>query len=335
MRSNQGLWKYRKLQARDIVGGMGTGNVYYVLNSSDSFYSQLVADLKVAYSDGTSSVHSTIASAYAATTSGRGDVIILSPNTTHSLTEMLTVSNNRVHFVGWDISGRITGQRAKINMGVTTAVTDVFAIKVTGNGCSFSNIKLSSSNTLAQNLGALGDAGEATMYDNCSFHNLGSAHLTNAACAPVVLAGDGSMFKDCEIGADTLQSTVASGQVILIDGIGSAQAKRCMFDNCNVLAYTNKTTHAFVRVAADGDIDRFVRFKNCSFYNFYTSSNGALMAVAFASASGLTSGIISVEYPAIIGATDLATAAVGNAGMYVIGTTPTAGSDGIAVQPTA
>lgn len=314
------------------------GDVFVVVNSSDYSDPNYTKLFDVIKTDTYGKVHlfTSLSDAYDATTTNNNDVILLDAHTSHKLSSMLTVSKNRVHFIGMDAGGRWSNQRALISNTGTGASTDVSMVKVTGTGCSFRNIKFSNNWTVAQNLSAVLEYGNNTLYKNCSFHNLGSAHLTNANAAPLILAGGDVEFHECNIGEDTLQSTVASGQTLLIKkGSSSQAATRCLFEKCIFRAYTNKTTHAFVRVAADGDIDRDVGFKDCDFINFYTSSNGALMAVAFASASGLTSGQMWINNPNVVGATDLATAAVGNASTYVIGTSPTAGSAGIAVQPTA
>jgi len=53
-------------------------------------------------SDGRIRFYTSLATAYDATESNNNDVIILDGNSTHTLTEMLTVAKNRVHFLGMD-----------------------------------------------------------------------------------------------------------------------------------------------------------------------------------------------------------------------------------------
>lgn len=314
------------------------GNVYVVLNSSDSAdpnYDNL-NQIVITDTNGQVRLCTDLATAYGLVTTNNDDVIVLSAHTSHKVSSMLTISKNRVHFFGMDGGNRQSNQRTLISNTGAGASGDVSMIKVTGTGCTFENIAFKNNWTVAQNLSAVLEYGSNSVYKNCSFQNLGSAHLTNASAAPLILATSDGEFHNCNIGADTLQSTVASGQVLLISkGSSSHAATRVLFENCILRAYTNKTTHAFVRVGADGDIDRDVGFKNCDFINFYTSSDGALMAVAVASASGLTSGQMWLNNPVVVGATDLATAGVGNASTWVVGISPTAGSAGISVQPTA
>lgn len=82
------------------IGGT-FGNVFVVMNSSDTDEGNYQHMQDVFREDGDARVrfYTSLASAYAATESNNNDVIILDGNSTHQLTSMLTVSNNRVHFV--------------------------------------------------------------------------------------------------------------------------------------------------------------------------------------------------------------------------------------------
>lgn len=65
----------------------------------------------------------TIDKALDSVTTNKNEGIALMGNATHTLTEMLTVSKNRVHIFGYDPGGRMYGQNAKVSLGVTTAAT--------------------------------------------------------------------------------------------------------------------------------------------------------------------------------------------------------------------
>ena len=67
-----------------------------------------------------------------AVTTNKNDIIFLVGNSTHTLTEMLSVTKNRVHFIGLDGTHRLYGQNAKVSLGVTTAATDIGTIQNTG-----------------------------------------------------------------------------------------------------------------------------------------------------------------------------------------------------------
>lgn len=278
-----------------------------------------------------------LATAYSEAQTNNDDVIALSAHTSHKVSSMLTISKNRTHFIGFDSGGRISNQRTLISNTGAGAASDVSMIKVTGTGNTFRNIKFSNNWTVAQNLSAMLDYSANSLFLNCSFHNLGSAHLTNANAAPLILAGNDSEYHNCNIGADTLQYTASAGQVILIKkGSNATPATRCLFNNCILRTFTSQTNYAFVRVAAEGDIDRDVVFRNCEMLNFLTAANGALMAVAVVASTTMDGGGMYFSNCHAFNTTDFATAAVGNTGLLVIGgTSPTAGSDGVAIKPTA
>lgn len=273
---------------------------------------------------------STLKAAYDATVSGRNDVIILSANSSHTLTEMLTVSKNRVHIWSADhLVGRSQDQRCRVQLGVTTAVTDVAAIKVTGNGCSFKGIKFINSNTLAQSITCFYDLSpNGLLVENCSIHSLGSAQLTAVTGSALKLEGDGSTYKNCQIGADTILNTVAN-QVVDLRAT-AAKAKRVQFVDCHFYTYSSASTHVFVRAAA-GSIERYVTFKNPMF-SAYTGAGATTLAVAIASAAD-ADGIIHVLGGGTFGTTAFATAAVGN-NLKVVATVPTAGTSGIGIATT-
>ena len=245
------------------------GKIFFVVDNADTHY----ADFQAAFpadSDGVERVYSTLSAAYDATVSGRNDVIILDGNSTHDLTSMLTVSKNRVHFIGLDYllgDKRMYGQSAKVAMGVTTAATDVFAVKNTGVRNSFMGIKFISNNTLTENVAAFGEGGEYTVFRNCEFYN--STDLDSDTTTELILNGDSPQFFDCLFGsmADavsgdkirpairTTKETVATGKV----------TRDAYFEGCKFWKRAGGTTTAMIKVAADADIERVMELKNCTF----------------------------------------------------------------------
>ena len=297
------------------------GRILVVLNSTSDtalpHYNQL-KELFSADPDGLVRFYTSLSAAYDAVIDGNNDVILLDAKTSHKLASMLTISKSRVHFIGMDSGDRLQDQRCLISNTGAGAATDTAMVKVTGTGCTFRNIKFANNWTHANNLYCVDDQASNTLFKNCTIQNLGSAHLTNANAASLRLSSDTSKYKECTLGQDTLKITSTAGQVVLVKKATTA-AKRVVFKDCQFLTYTSDTTHVFVRVSADGDIDRSVTFVNPIFENFnYDASNGgAQLAVCIATPANLVSGGIHVVNPAFLFATKLATAAVGNAGVYV------------------
>ena len=110
----------------------------------------------------------TVLAAYNLTVSGNHDVLVMSGNAPHAIADEIIVAKSRVHFVGLGGGSRYLGQRTRFEMGVTTGVAKAI-IQVTGVGCTFSNIKFRSVDTLAASLYAVADGGEFTQFSYCSF----------------------------------------------------------------------------------------------------------------------------------------------------------------------
>jgi hypothetical protein len=225
-------------------------------------------------------------------TTNVGDVIVLSTYSTHTLTSMLTISKNRLTIVG-DLSGRRYGLGAKINMGVTTATTDVFAIKNTGIRNAFIGLKLMSDNTLTQNVGTVGEGGEYSTYINCEFYN--SAKLDSDTHAELILNGDSAQFYNCTLGslADAVSGNKVRPAVLMTAGtVGAGLVSRdVLFDNCRFWKKAGGTGTAFIKIASTADVERGMEIKNCS---FIASILGSTPAVAIASAT-LTNGYVMLS----------------------------------------
>lgn len=251
----------------------------------------------------------TIAKAMGLITTNKNEGIALMGNSTHTLTEMLTVSKNRVHIFGYDPGGRKYGQNAKIAIGVTTAVTDIAAITNTGVRNSFSNVKIMSNNTLTEGLYAVVEAGEYTVYDSCEIYL--STQLTVTAAGEMVMNGDSCQMYNCTIGslANAQTGTVIRPCMTFNNNLapsGSSQARECYFENVRMLKHSAHTTSAFVYVTADVDVERTMEFKDCAFINAILSA--ATPAVAVAGAAALTVGQIILSGNTYeIGCTALAT----------------------------
>jgi len=244
------------------------GKIFFVVSNSDAHF----ADFQNAFpvdSDGVQRVHGTIQAALDLVVSGRNDVIVLDSNTAHAQTAMLTISKSRVHFVGVDSligDNRKYGPRARITMGVTTAVTDVFLVKNTGVGNSFRGIKFDSGNTLTQAVGTFGEGGEYTRFQNCEFYN--SAKLNSDTQAELILNGDSAQFENCTFGslADAVSGNKIRPAVLLTKAtVGAGLVSRdVLFDNCRFWKQAGGATTAFVKGAAT-DVERVMEFHNCQF----------------------------------------------------------------------
>lgn len=271
----------------------------------------------------------TIAYAYSLTTTNMDDVIVLQGSASHVVTSMLTVSNNRVHFVGMDgLGGRLYGQNAKISMGVTTAATDIGAVKVTGIRCSFTNIKFTSANTKAESLYTVVEGGEYTVYNNCEFYK--ETDLNETTASEFVCNGDSTQFNGCTFGslADLQVGNIIRPSVRVTKGIAAATAvaRDVTFNNCRFWKRAGGTTGAHVYGANATDVERLMVFDNCIFANAVNATAVPAQCVAFGAT--LTVGQVLVKDCTSINNTKLST----TTGVLIAGAVPTYATSGIAVQ---
>ena len=207
----------------------------------------------------------TVAQAYSLATSNKDDVIVLSTNSGHTISSMLDMSKNRVHIVG-DVFGRMYGQRARLSMGITTDPLDVFMVKNTGVGNTFTGIKFSNSNTLTENVAAIGEGGEYSVYRNCEIYD--ATDLTSDTHAEMVLNSDSPQFYNCTFGslADSVSGDKVRPSILLTKGTVAAGkvSRDVLFSNCRFWKNAGGPTTAFVKGAAT-DVERVMEFNNCGF----------------------------------------------------------------------
>lgn len=272
----------------------------------------------------------TVAQAYSLTRTNKDDVIVLMGNSTHTLTEMLTVANNRVHFVGMDASGgRRYGQNAKISLGVTTAATDIATMKVTGVRCTFTNIKFINNNTVAEGIYSVVDAGEYTVFDSCEIYKSTDLDVTGAA--ELVANGDSSEYRNCYIGstANEISGAIIRPCVLVTGGIVSGKkARDVSFRNCIFARKCGNVANRFVYGANATDVERFMTFEGCAFISNPLGSATPAIGVDFGAAQ--TQGAVVID-PNCYSVDVTALAATGE-GIYTLAPdSPTYATSGIAV----
>lgn len=235
----------------------------------------------------------TVAKAYSIARSNKDDVIVLSTYADHNLTAMVNITKNRVHFCSYDVYGRLYGQRAKVILPVlTTALAaNVFAVKNTGIGNTFTGIKFISNNTEAATVAVLGEGGEYASYRNCEFYS--PVRLNSDTQAEMVLNGDSTQFFNCTFGslADAVVGDKVRPAILLTAGTVDA-GKVCRdvyFDNCRFWKQAGGTTTAMIKATTAVDVERVMEFHDC---HFIANPLGSTPAVAIACAASLTVGII-------------------------------------------
>lgn len=267
----------------------GFGRVFVVMSTSDATEEryQRISELFGTDSAGAVRFFTDVEDAYDATTSNNNDVILLDGDTTFSLSNMLTVSKSRVHFIGLDwLLGvrRRVGQSTKISLGVTTAASDIGTIKVTGVRTSFRGIKFMNSNTVDQGIYCFVDAGEYTYIEDCEIYKSTDLDVTGAA--ELVANGDSAYYKNCWIGSTANEIVGAILRpCVLVTGeiVSGAKARDVIFEGCVFARKCGNSGNRLVYGANATDVERLMWFKDCLFYNNLLASADPAQAIAFGS----------------------------------------------------
>jgi len=269
----------------------------------------------------------TIAKAYDVATTNKDDVIALIGNAEHTLTEMLTVAKNRLHFIGLDGASRMYGQNAKIDLGITGVAANLGTVLNTGVRNSFHNIKFRNLDTVTQGLYAFLEGGEYLYMTNCEIYK--ETMLTNTAAAEMVMNGDSAQIINCTIGSlhNPLTTDDIRPNVLMTKGIAGAGlvARDVSFINCNFWKKAGHINNRFVYGANATDIERMLFFENCKFISQKLSVAAPDQCVSFAAEQ--TQGCVLLKDCVSIGNTKLST----TTGVYIVGAVPTYATSGIAV----
>ena len=265
------------------------GRVFFVRPAADTGYAEWYRRVRMTYPGGVPNIYNTVAAAYAAMTSNNNDVCVLGGHGAHAVTAMLDVSKSRCHFIGWDAGlplglsgGREYGQASKIEMGVTTAATDIAAVQNTGVRNTFRNIKISSANTVDEGLYAFAEGGEYTLIENCEIYK--STDLNETGAAELLFNGDSSVVRNCTIGStvNAISGAILRPCVLMSrETITGKVARDFTFEKCTFLRKCGDTGNRFVYGANATDVERKGLFDRCLFWNAKLAAATPAQNVAF------------------------------------------------------
>lgn len=207
-----------------------------------------------AHADKTS-FHTDIETALGLMTTGRNDVLLLTPDS-HTQGDSITWSKDITHLVGMYPPSRLS-HRARITHNANFDKL----LDITGYGNLFANIAFMYGRGSATNLTCCQITGNRNSFYNCHFVAPTNATEGDQATFKVIgmaetSIGDGleHYFKDCTIGADTVAWT--NGDLIKIDG-----TPRLVFEDCLLVMRPDNQQVTFLDGSA-GDGDGFIIFKN-------------------------------------------------------------------------
>lgn len=325
---------YGQLQAILAQNGVSSfGKVLVVVEDSDTANYQRLQEIFDVDNDGSVRFFSTLNAAYTAATSNAGDVILMSANSSHTITPFVW-SKNRINVIGLDGGDRLVQQGTKVQN--VTADTAAYVLKVTGVRNSFRNIKFIQNSTNAAALSVVQMGGEGNLYKNCSFAFGVIDNLDQTDAFEVICGEDSGTFIDCTFGADTLLTSAARAVMSLDMVTANQEFKSNRFRGCTWIISSSSSTATHIRLAAVTDILFANVFENPVFVASVNTAGGAAIAESVQTGTGVNKGTLVFTNPCTFSSTDFATATGGrNAGIQIVGTVTTAGTSGIGVQPTA
>ena len=234
------------------------------------------------------------------------------------LTETLTWAKDNCALIGTCPQTHVS-HRSRIT-GESSGSTFTPLIDVTGHGNLFANFQLFQDYTV--DTVALNVTGQRNEFVNLHVAGMGHADAgDDAAGASVKLnGGDENVFRECVIGLDTVPRSTTNAEIELVGG-----ATRNVFVDCFISSFADNAGHLFVKIDGSGDIDRYVWFKRCMFYNAVESTATAMTQAM--NVHNTCGGMVMLRDCSLIGATDWCEADNGN--VFINGTAATAGSDGI------
>lgn len=291
-------------------------NILVVMNSanSDEKNYQHIQELMDIDSDGNVRFFTSLESAYAAAESNNNDVILLDGNSSHTLTNWIAWTKNRVNVIGMDGWDRLIQQGAKVQC--TDWTWDAYVIKVTWVRNSFRNIKFIQNDTTATSLHVLEEGGEWNLYKNCTFTFGVVDNLDLTTATEVLCWSDSATFINCEFGTETLL-TSAARSVFTIDQVTASQEfKSNRIVDCNFIISSSETTATLLSVAAATDVLFSNLLKNCTFVASIDSAGWVALAVAVKSVASLVKGTLNFHNCAAYWATNLMSDAVWNDNFY-------------------
>lgn len=171
--------------------------------------------------------------------------------------------------IGCEIPG--VGQRCRV---VTPAANAHQTITFSGNGCIVKNMQFNNEHASGTAIGICTVSGFRNYFENVFFMVPTSQ---TAASFSLKATGTENYFKRCTIGQHTLVRGAASYGLWIEKGDGDCQRNR--FIDCEILSWSNVTTHVPIKIDADIDVECFtVFFENLLISNIVTG--GGLLAHA-------------------------------------------------------
>jgi hypothetical protein len=282
-----GLAFGHKIYPEDVAGMVGiphVGNIIYIDPNSGSDTANA----------GTSQDNAlkTLAAAYAKMTSGNHDVAIIAPSGgtgRTAETTAITWGKRFAHVIG---SAAPTAQdaRAGIGFGVGGSLT------ISENGCLFKSLTMTGSEDINVPVTLSGDYNSFLGVDFKG--SLNATTGDDAASRALYLNGaQENYFGACTFGQDTVMRGGAANSTLEF----ANAASRNVFEECRLLAAIDGATVTHVLFTGTSAIDRWIEFKDCSFYSFSENNATAMTACMNLSAQSATGHVLLTGMTSLMG----------------------------------
>jgi hypothetical protein len=222
--------------------------------------------------DGQTPAHAvrTVNQAYQLATDGKNDVIVLmsqgdaTADYTTYLTETLTWAKDKTHLIG-AAAPSVTSPRARI--AIDSSVTDSIdpALKITAEGCVFSNFQVFSSvGTTGKDANGVEVTGTRNYFFGVHMAGMGEAangYNDRANGFSLNLNGGGeNFFERCAIGLDTTAKGSAANSEIRFE----STTIRNTFKDCIIRTFAEAAGHQFILAGANA-LEGTQLFIDCTF----------------------------------------------------------------------
>ena len=245
---------------------------------------------------------------YSLLTAGNHDVLHLSANGGHTLSDEFAFDKDYSHIVGGGFRGGAhMGQRSRISLpaGVSSSGA-LAAVLITAKGGTLNDLKISSADTLSTSLFGVVDAGEFTIMRGVWVEK--STDLDQTGAAELAAIGDTCSYIGCTFGNMIYRPSVARQNVLFTrETIVTGKVCRAAeFLDCYFLGFPSATTFSHLR-ATISDIERFVILEKCK---LLSKVGGSIADEAITIGSALTDGGIFLN-DCLTNATNTATVSSG------------------------
>jgi hypothetical protein len=266
------------------INNATTGRYFLVAKAALTNISEIKSIVGATYPDGTPVVYTTIALANAKCVAGRGDVILVAPGHTETISSATAIT---MSISGVQVVGLGTGSQRPV---VTLDTANTATINVTANGVSFKNI------IFVANFLAIASA--FTLTTATDFQLLGCEFRDTSAVLDFLFIvttdatsnhADGLVIDSCYV-----TSTTAAGVQGLVSFLGTND--RCRITN-NVYMSLSTNTAAIIPIATGKILTTFVLSKNRM---ILTSTTGATTGIVITTNGSTNTGVISDNYVAAL-----------------------------------